>query len=441
MSMPTTGLVVPPGQSPPFAVVTNTDHSAWIIIATALGLACVLVFSGIKAFARGSLGKEITYDEICLAASTLISVIQSSVILGACSKGLGKSIELVPAKNQAQIQQMCYTSLVLFIVSLGLSKSSVVVLLGSLTPDQKHKKIFRAAIGLMVAWTISSTFAVALQCNLTYPWRTIGQRCDNALLRWQMIASFDIVFELTFVLLAVYLVWSLRTSKSNKTIVVVAFSFRLPMIIAIAYRLATFDANGLTKNPSILEDKFIIWTQTELNYSVISAIIPSLRPFVKNLSTNYGQELGGRSGYTLEDSQNYQLSNLGSVARKENSPQEARIRDDVNPDDYKFRVWGNQDRQGASAKKNKTLGEGCSRFRKTAVDEGVDSFSVDSGDSQRMIIQKDITWTVKNTVLNGVFGEFGELRETSNFSHSKMIIWILHDNLKSSASVALQVSS
>lgn len=75
---------------------------------------------------------------------------------------------------------MCYTSLVLFIVSLGLSKSSVVVLLGSLTPDQKHKKIFRAAIGLMVAWTISSTFAVALQCNLTYPWRTIGERCDNA---------------------------------------------------------------------------------------------------------------------------------------------------------------------------------------------------------------------------------------------------------------------
>lgn len=43
-----------------------------------------------------------------------------------------------------------------------------------------------------------------------------------------MIASFDIVFELAFVLLAVYLVWSLRTSKSNKTIVVVAFSFRLP---------------------------------------------------------------------------------------------------------------------------------------------------------------------------------------------------------------------
>lgn len=69
--MPTTGLVVPLGQSPPFAVVTSTDHSAWIIVATALGLACVLVFCGIKAFARGSLGKEINYDEICLGTATV----------------------------------------------------------------------------------------------------------------------------------------------------------------------------------------------------------------------------------------------------------------------------------------------------------------------------------------------------------------------------------
>lgn len=71
MSMPTTGLVVPPGQSAPFAVVTSTDHSAWVIIATALGLSCLLVFIGIKAFARSSLGKGVSYDELCLVASTV----------------------------------------------------------------------------------------------------------------------------------------------------------------------------------------------------------------------------------------------------------------------------------------------------------------------------------------------------------------------------------
>lgn len=36
----------------------------------------------------------------------LFAVIQSSVVLGACSKGLGKSIELVPPENQTEIQKV-----------------------------------------------------------------------------------------------------------------------------------------------------------------------------------------------------------------------------------------------------------------------------------------------------------------------------------------------
>lgn len=34
--------IVPPGQSAPFARVTDTDHRAWILIASALGTALAL---------------------------------------------------------------------------------------------------------------------------------------------------------------------------------------------------------------------------------------------------------------------------------------------------------------------------------------------------------------------------------------------------------------
>ncbi|KAI9639963.1 hypothetical protein NHQ30_011632 [Ciborinia camelliae] len=172
------------------------------------------------------------------------------------------------------------------------------------------------------------------------------------------------------------------------------------MIIAIAYRLINFNANGMMKNPTFLEDKFIVWTQTELNYSVISAIIPSLRPFVKNLSTYYGQELGGRSGYTLEDSKNYQLSNLSSIRNHENNHQleGGRIGEEVvDPDDYKFRVWATQGGL-PGAKRNITTAGGTSKLlRKSSLDDGMDGdgLSVGSSDSQRMIIQKDTSWTVR----------------------------------------------
>src|SRR5271155_4676800 len=136
MSSPSTGFSVPSGQNPPFAVVTDTNHTAWIIIATALGLACVLLFSCIRIFVRCTISPGVGLDDAFLAAATvslknsvvptgllgalihrptplcadhelqIVAVIQSSILLGACSDGLGKSIELLPLVIQAKVQQV-----------------------------------------------------------------------------------------------------------------------------------------------------------------------------------------------------------------------------------------------------------------------------------------------------------------------------------------------
>jgi hypothetical protein len=78
--MSTTGspLPVPSGQYPPFAVVTDTDHSAWIIIATALNLSCILLFSVINIFIRWKVSLRVGLDEAFLAASTVCPKISDS---------------------------------------------------------------------------------------------------------------------------------------------------------------------------------------------------------------------------------------------------------------------------------------------------------------------------------------------------------------------------
>lgn len=141
------------------------------------------------------------------------------------------------------------------------------------------------------------------------------------------------------------------------------------MIIAIAFRLANFNTVGLTTNPTFLQDKFIVWTQTELGYSIMAATIPSLRPFIKTLATNYGATPanGYGSGYgsgtgngTDGDTQSsaYQMSNLRPKGKG---------------DEYKYRIWSG----GESSAANRA-----------------DAASVGSSDSQRMIIKKDLIWEV-----------------------------------------------
>ena len=132
----------------------------------------------------------------------IVAVIQSSIVLGACSDGLGKSIELVPLGMQAKVQQvgetalalctislrlivhqqMYYASTLLFVVALGFSKISVVFFFLRLTVIKQHRLVFNAVAVLVTAWTVGSTFAVALQCNLTHPWIIVGERCSGAVL-------------------------------------------------------------------------------------------------------------------------------------------------------------------------------------------------------------------------------------------------------------------
>lgn len=78
------------------------------------------------------------------------------------------------------IWQMYYSSTILFLLALGLSKCSVACLLIRLTPDKSHKLLFNAVLVLMGAWTVGSVFAIALQCNLARPWVLVGETCSGS---------------------------------------------------------------------------------------------------------------------------------------------------------------------------------------------------------------------------------------------------------------------
>ena len=63
---------VPEGMYPPFAVITKSDHGGLIIIASALGLSLVLMFSSIRTFVRCATNRHGPgIDDAFLAAATV----------------------------------------------------------------------------------------------------------------------------------------------------------------------------------------------------------------------------------------------------------------------------------------------------------------------------------------------------------------------------------
>jgi hypothetical protein len=155
------------------------------------------------------------------------------------------------------------------------------------------------------------------------------------------------------------------------------------MIIAIAFRLSTFNSIGFTTNPTLLQDEFIIWTQTELAFSIIAATIPSVRPFIKTLATNYGTAAPNATRmYGSSGGNGYMRSNGENETVTEGDIQLSDLRPKGDgSDEYKFRIWSAQ--SGANT-------------GKPGAGKNGDSSSVGSSESKRMIIKKHLDWEVNS---------------------------------------------
>jgi hypothetical protein len=133
-----------------------------------------------------------------------VAVIQSAIVLSACSNGLGKSISLVPLATQTKVQQVServaclrvrvafliscgqlyYASTLFFVIGVGMSKLSVVCFLLRLSPVQRHRMVFYGAAGVVGVWTVASLFAMAFQCNSSHPWLIVGEQCPGMVSSW-----------------------------------------------------------------------------------------------------------------------------------------------------------------------------------------------------------------------------------------------------------------
>ena len=164
----------------------------------------------------------------------------------------------------------------------------------------------------------------------------------------------------------------------------------ISLVVIVSLRLLNFPRQYPSDDPMLRLDLFVVWSQVQMIWSVTSATIPSLRPFLCGLST-CTQGLGGSStdpNSRRAYASGYELS-------------------DLRPDRIQKRHWRrNQADQKSSGDGLRdfveTIGNGIGRIGHSnnttvvaqqgrAVDE---QGSMDSGDSQNMIIQKDVHFEI-----------------------------------------------
>ncbi|CAG8877021.1 unnamed protein product [Penicillium nalgiovense] len=313
------GPYVPPGQSPPFEVVDDLHHGAWVIITAALGLVVSLVCFLIRLYVRLMLIPPFARDDWVLLGATAVAVVQSSLVFYACSRGFGTSISLLKYGRLDQIQALIATSDIIALIIIYLSKCCVVAIYLRLTPQKPHNRASWATLALCTAWVIPAIFIVLVNCELNTPWRSEGGQCSDLYIRWQFIAAVDVITELLLFLLAVILLKGLFMSVRRKLAVGFAFIFRFPLIIFSLIHISSLHAALNNKDTTLAAVKPTIWMQVELHYALVACSVFCLRPFMAAVSTNYGtagdstlENSASRSNGTKESSKTGSGSGSGS---------------------------------------------------------------------------------------------------------------------------------
>ncbi|KAE8348934.1 hypothetical protein BDV28DRAFT_152353 [Aspergillus coremiiformis] len=277
------GVYVPPGYSPPFQVVDDFHHGAWIVITCALGLVISLVRFLIRLYVRFALSPPFAYDDIVLLGATIFAIVQTSLLFAALSHGLGTATDLL------QKHQLIIVSDILYLITIYISKCCVVGIHLRLTHQKPHNRTSWVTLALCTAWVIIAILIITINCELNQPWKGTGEQCVNLLKRWQFIVAIDILTEVLLFTLAVALLAGLVFMPLERKLSIgFAFFFRLPLIIFSILHIYNLSRSISLSDPTLAAVEPIIWSQVELYYALIACSVFCFRPFMAAVSTNYG---------------------------------------------------------------------------------------------------------------------------------------------------------
>ncbi|KIW20095.1 hypothetical protein PV08_00670 [Exophiala spinifera] len=372
-------LQLTPGQSPPLAIITDTDQRGVLWIITGIGLATVATSLVIRAYVRIEFSRSYGLDDISIAVASLFFVIQSALVIVAVRDGIGRT--LPENTDLVSLQKTYYASNLFYILSLWTSKISNLLLIYRLSVQRAHKLTTQALIAVTLLLGVIGFLLIALVCDLSHPWIFIGEKCSGVGARWEAIAAFDIFTELAAFAVIFYIVWSIQIARDKKMAIVTGFD------------------DSTFSSPS--RDKVVITTQTELVVALVAATVPCLKPFMGAVDTSFGAAAGtslagsgynkrstrsGNGGQYSNESKTALSSNGFRIRRKKNGVDALTSHDDIALEPMSRSWTGKADLEDQTGDRN------TSTTTKPSTD---DHQSVGSQDSQQMIIRRDVEWNVR----------------------------------------------
>ncbi|KAL9564970.1 hypothetical protein ACKAV7_010884 [Fusarium commune] len=262
---------------------TATDKAPIVRAMTALLMVIAILAATLRIATRLTTVGSLGLDDGLVAASTVLAIIQSIIVIFEGSAGLGKRDGLHNDQVSLIIKSQ-YASNILFITVLFLTKISATRTIRSMAPRERQRLILITE-GVISLWALGSIIASLFECSLPKPWDYIHGKCFSRALFWTVFDILNIMTDITITGILIDLFKSLQTSRSKKFLVIGVFGCRILITPAIISHIYYFRKATELGNPI-----FDLWAPTVIVQviqcmSIMVTCVPFLKPFMDSVES------------------------------------------------------------------------------------------------------------------------------------------------------------
>ncbi|KND89969.1 hypothetical protein TOPH_05326 [Tolypocladium ophioglossoides CBS 100239] len=277
--------------SPAFAPISPDDHRGLLWIAAILSLIFVLLTLSARLYVRKHmLGR----DDYASIAAVVLGVAQYAAVFTGMPLGLGTSKAWEREGNEPETGKIFLASEALFICVLYMAKFAVLLaterlLAGNMKTVRKICIMIRIVVGLAA---LASLLIISLGCSMgSLRMPQSHSRCNGQVWRWTAVSIVDGVTELCILGVFYSIIWSLQMRRKLKMTLTILLGLRIICPVFTGIHTSAVSSFISSSDPAVRVISPLVWQQIALGYSLISALLIALMPFLKSFHTGMGVDV------------------------------------------------------------------------------------------------------------------------------------------------------
>ncbi|RAO66905.1 uncharacterized protein BHQ10_002917 [Talaromyces amestolkiae] len=293
--------------------ITATNKSPLILIVTWLLLvlaAFAYIMRSIVKISRQAMSFGV--DDYLLTGALVFCAAQSLATILRAADGFGKPFDTLSAEKVNKITEAAMAANVLYVVSLALSKLSLLRLLVKISPNLRHHQVMNGISLFVILFTFISIFVVSFSCSVPKTWDYASGRCINRTVWWIVFDAYNIITEAALIFMPLYIIGLVQWPISRKVVVSTPFVLRICTVAACITDMVLWHSVSTATDPYFTEWTVSVTTQVIQCSCLVCTCVLYLRNFLSSIETGFGLDGDLSASIPLKDRTTTQGYNISS---------------------------------------------------------------------------------------------------------------------------------